>query len=210
MSNLAPKLSIDGSLYELSSVRSIIQANLSQITSYTELDGKFTIRFSSPNSAADLLEDLYCKMTTQSSASTPMYWHLQHAWWPLIRPMFCYSDGKELAKTQSSIRYLNIGSTDVDSFVGSFYKKINIDSIQGAPQILPNDTWILDKLTVTQKFEESVQGEIERYFDISKNYDDFNASQFIKEFLEMKSNFEVTINWSDNKSLTSQFDSYFI
>ena len=210
MSNLASLLSTEGSLHGLSSVRSIIKNNLSRIVSYTELGGKFSIRFSSPNSASDLLEDLYCKMTSQSSKKTPMYWHLRHAWWPLIRPMFCYSEGKEMAKSHSTIRYLNVGSTDVDSFVGSFYSKININSVQGAPQILPNDTWIVDRLTVTQKFEDPIQSEVEKYFDLTKSYDDFNASQFIKEFLEMKSNFEVTIDWSDNQKITSQFDSYFI
>ncbi len=138
-----------------------------------------------------------------------MYWHLDHAWWPLIRPMFCYSDGMEIAKSNASIKYVSVGSSDVDNFVGSFYKKININGVQAAPRVLSNDTWLLDRLTVTQKFDPTVMSEIECYYDKAKNYDDFNSSQFIKEFLEMKSPFEVNINWSDNEKIINQLDSFF-
>ena len=209
MSNAAVQIASVQPVITRKDIRALLSSFLKDTSSFFEQDGTLSLRFSTSSYASEILETLYNRMTTASSFTNPMFWHLEHAWWPVIKPLFCYSDGKEMQKSGATVRYVNVGGTDTDSFVSSFYNKIGITNINGVPRLLNEDTWVLGDMRVSQHFDESLLSEIECYYNTVKNYSDFNPSEFIKEFLEVKAPFEVKISWQDNSILQQNFQNYF-
>ena len=163
---------------------------------------KISFRFHSIAEGDVLLDDLFEQCAKSSGFGSPMYWHLGHSWWPLIKPFHCFENIKSSGVHLPNCRYLSVGSQILDHFVASFYRALNVDSRVGVDRLHPHDFWIVGDFLVEQVIDPVIVKKIDDYYHSLKSHAAFDRTFFTKEFLQAESMFSVEISKVDPEQIS--------
>jgi hypothetical protein len=168
-------------------------------------DGLVT-SFASLAEADTVLPSLMDMCTGESKGST-MYWYLNHAWWPLISPLYCFRHTEASRSVHTNVSYVSPSSGATDRYVSNFYANSGIPSRLGASSFLEHDTWLFNDYVIEQVFPAELRKEIDAFLSQTQKLEAFNPVSFIRNFLEADAKIELRVRkMSDAAPLRAAFE----